>query len=97
MNCIKCKTSLPDASKFCLSCGSEQPKPEPVKPEVEDAVLTIDETAKMLKVSRWKFYEAIRTGNAPPHFTLGAHKRFLRSAVLKWAEEQSGISFSVPR
>ncbi len=90
MKCIKCKTELPEAAKFCHACGAEQPKPEPVlkEPAQLPPVMTVAELASALKVSRPQVYILIERDGLP-FTTLGSHKRFIWEDVLAWLKSRT--------
>ena len=58
--------------------------------EGEDALMTIDETAKFLKTSKGQIYQWVNSsqhglGNFP-YYKAGRLLRFSRNALLKWLE-----------
>lgn len=57
-------------------------------------VLTVDETAALLRVNRKTVYDAIKRGELPGVRRLGRSIRLSRSAVLAWLAEGDGC---VPR
>lgn len=89
--CTKCHTELNGKAKFCHECGKPAPKPK-AKPEAKikefPAIMTVDEAAAFLKISRWKLYDLLKK-NQLPCFPVGCHKRFLTSKLIEWAEKQS--------
>jgi excisionase family DNA binding protein len=53
-------------------------------------VMTIEEAARFLRISRTSLYELIRQGKVP-HVPIGRQKRILRDQLFRWLE-QSGKS-----
>ncbi len=51
--------------------------------EAFPAVLTVDEVASLLRVSRWRVYELVQSGSIP-HVRLGRTLRFSREALRQW-------------
>ncbi len=52
----------------------------------EPGVLTADEAAALLKISRSHFYKLVRTGRAPGPIRLGRAVRWLRQELDAWLE-----------
>ena len=55
----------------------------------KDAVLTIDELAQYLKLSKSTLYHLARRGDFPGQ-KVGRHWRFHRAAIDKWLGERAG-------
>jgi excisionase family DNA binding protein len=55
--------------------------------ETEPLVLTVEEAAKALRISRGAAYEAVRT-NELPHVRIGRTIRVPRAALLAFLNEQ---------
>lgn len=51
--------------------------------EVFPEVMTADEVASLLRVSRWHVYELAQSGSIP-HVRLGRTLRFSREALRQW-------------
>lgn len=47
-------------------------------------VLTTEEAAELLKISRSVMYKLLADGKGPPSFRVGRHRRFLREDLLAW-------------
>lgn len=56
--------------------------------EPQDEYLTVDETARVLKMSRSKLYRLIEEGEIGGWFMLGDRRMFCRTALLRWVEEE---------
>lgn len=85
MICKHCKTELPDGAKFCLGCGKPAPQPKQVQQVKQiPPILTVNEAAELLKISRWKIYDLLKN-NEIPFFTVGQRKRFVTNQLLEWA------------
>jgi excisionase family DNA binding protein len=52
-------------------------------------LLTVAELAKRTGISKWRWYELIPQGKAPPYLRVGKTFRFAEDAVVKWIAEQS--------
>lgn len=61
----------------------------------EDQVLTIDELATYLKVSKSTLYKLVQEGKVPGH-KVGRHWRFRRETIDRWMDS-SNDSPSKPR
>ena len=86
--CKSCKTKVSDATKFCPECGKPIPKPEPkleqnVKPM--PTIMTVQQVAEFLKVSKPTVYLLIREHNLP-WFPIGQCKRFITDEIIQWAK-----------
>ncbi len=98
LNCPACHTELNMNSKFCPECGKPVPKPEP-EPQISKAeepkyyppIMTIDQTADFLHISRCNVYTLINKEGLP-WFPLGRDKRFLADEVLQWAKGRQIIA-----
>ncbi len=55
-----------------------------------DAVLTIDEAARLLRVNRKTLYDAVKLGRVPGVIRLGRAIRIGRSALLSWVQGNGG-------
>lgn len=89
--CQHCLVELAEKAKLCPECGTPVPQPVVVvesKIEQLPTIMTAIEVSKFLKISSWKFYDAVKKGQAPPYFTVGTHKRFITEKVLDWAANQ---------
>ena len=53
------------------------------QPVVDDAVLDVEETARLLRVGRNTIYELVARGEIP-HRRLGKQIRFSRAALMSW-------------
>lgn len=88
MKCAHCQNELPkENSKFCPECGKVVPKPKPepkVKVKELPCIMTLNEAALFLKISRSTIYGLVRE-NKIPCFPVGGHKRFLTSKLIEWA------------
>jgi len=74
-----------------------QPLPGGVRPGV-DPLLTADEVAELLKVTKAWVYAETRAKRIP-HVPLGRYVRYRRSAVLEWVlalERQASVRVRVP-
>lgn len=71
------------------SAAGEARAEDPAKPASEneavepDAVLDVEEVARLLRVGRNTIYDLVGR-NAIPHRRLGKHIRFRRAAVVAW-------------
>jgi excisionase family DNA binding protein len=86
--CKECRAELNNKIKFCPECGKSVPKPKPVtEPKVKELpwIMTLNEAAAFLKISRSKIYSLVRE-NKIPYFPVGSHKRFLTRKLIEWAE-----------
>lgn len=88
--CIKCKTELPESAKFCFSCGSEAPKPEPKQQESDPLrgyppVLEAKEVAEILHVGINRLYEHFRRGNIPAR-KLGRKWKVSTKQFFEWLD-----------
>lgn len=54
--------------------------------EKPNQVLTIDELASYLKISKSTLYKVVREGNIPSQ-KVGRHWRFRKEAIDRWLEE----------
>ena len=66
------------------------PNAEPV-PDAPDSMLSVEQVAKLLGVSRWTIYGLLRRKSDIPRVQIGKEWRFRKSSVLRWVEahEQS--------
>lgn len=55
----------------------------------EDQVLTIEELAAYLKVSKSTLYKLVQSGAVPGH-KVGRHWRFRRETIDRWLDSSSG-------
>ncbi len=62
----------------------------------DDPLLTADEVADLLSVSKAWVYEQSRQ-NRIPTVTLGRYRRYRRSSVLQWVAELEGGPLASPR
>jgi excisionase family DNA binding protein len=53
---------------------------------VQDDFLSVQECAKLLKMSTRFVYDKLRTGEGPPHKRFGNRYRIYRAHFLKWAK-----------
>lgn len=92
INCLNCRTELSTKSKFCPECGKPVPKPKLPETKLKECppIMTVNEAAAFLKISRWKLYDLVKK-NQLPCFPVGCHKRFLTSKLIEWAEKQTSI------
>lgn len=67
--------------------GRRQPKGSPTITETAPAVLTVQEAARLLRISRGAAYEAIRTG-AIPSVRIGRTLRVPRQALNQMLAER---------
>ena len=90
--CLECHTELSTKAKFCFECGMPAPKPKPLETKVRDfpAIMTVNEAAEFLKISRWKLYDLVKKKELP-YFPVGSHKRFLTNKLVEWAESRQVI------
>ena len=91
MKCEKCKTILAENIKFCPECGTPAPKPIAI-PKVQEKkelppILTMDQAAEFLGISRCQLYIVIRTQGVP-WFPVGSSKRFLAEELINWAKSK---------
>ncbi len=56
-----------------------------VVPSLSDAYLTVNEVAEVLKISRWKVYELLRTGELDS-FLVGRCRRVPASALAEMVQ-----------
>lgn len=93
MNCKYCNASISQNVKFCPECGKASPMPDP-KPEIQvqivPPIMTIQELAKFLRISKPTVYQLIREGM--PWFPICGHKRFLTDEILLWAKSRQNTS-----
>jgi excisionase family DNA binding protein len=88
MNCKYCNADIPENVKFCPECGKASPMPDPEpEPQVQfiPPIMTIEEVAKFLKVSKPTVYNLIRKGM--PWFPVGGHRRFITDEIVEWAKQ----------
>lgn len=52
-------------------------------------LLTVNECAAKLRVSRWTLYGLVAQKKAPPHIRVGRVLRFDAGGLQRWIEEQS--------
>jgi excisionase family DNA binding protein len=57
----------------------------PVLPTLRSDVMTADEAARLLRVSRWTLYAAINRGEIP-HRRVGRRILFSRRALMLWLD-----------
>jgi len=57
----------------------------PRQPDAPDPVMTIDELADYLKISKSTLYHLVRRGEVPGT-KIGRHWRFKREAIERWLE-----------
>ncbi len=77
-----------------MSSTTEAPNPEAIKTETEitnetateptPEVLTAEQVAKLLHISRKSVYASFRKGEIPGGRRIGAALRFSRTRVLQW-------------
>jgi|CXWL01.1.fsa_nt_gi excisionase family DNA binding protein len=80
-----------------MSSTTQAPTPETIKTETQtentanaeqlSEVLTADEVASLLRVSRKSVYTFFRKGEIPGGRRIGAALRFSRTRVLQWLAE----------
>ena len=91
MKCKKCSHILSKNTKFCPECGTPvpQPQPEPKSQEIKvfPPILTVEQAAKFLSISRCQLYVLIRNEGLP-WFTVGAHKRFITDELIAWSKKR---------
>ena len=56
--------------------------------EKPNDVLTIDELAAYLRISKSTLYKLVREGKKIPSQKIGKHWRFRKGAIDKWLEEK---------
>ncbi|MEU3624088.1 hypothetical protein BS329_32915 [Amycolatopsis coloradensis] len=56
-----------------------------------DPLLTLDEVAQALKVSKNTIYQWRKTGRGPVGIRVGKYVRYRPEAVSAWLDEQAGI------
>ncbi|MCC7537548.1 MAG: helix-turn-helix domain-containing protein [Deltaproteobacteria bacterium] len=66
------------------------PSDEPTSGATEQAVLTADEVAALLRLERKTVYAAVQRGEIPGARRIGRAIRFSRSAVLEWLRTGQG-------
>lgn len=90
--CKECETELSEKAKFCSECGKPAPKQKLPETKLKEfpPIMTVNEAAAFLKISRWKLYDLLKK-NQLPCFPVGCHKRFLTSKLIEWAEKQTNI------
>lgn len=49
--------------------------------------LTVDQVADVMGLERWRVYELVKQGKAPPHFRVGAIYRFPLNQFRAWMAE----------
>jgi excisionase family DNA binding protein len=74
--------------------GAHTQSPEPAHTEAppihgppDDAVLTVDELAALLRVNRKTIYDAFQRGELPGGRRIGRTIRFARAVILAWLNE----------
>jgi excisionase family DNA binding protein len=89
MKCAKCETNLANGAKFCAECGTPAPKPEPKPPEQKQypPIMTVNQTAELLRVSRCQIYVLIKNDDLP-WFPVGTRKRFITDEVIAWSKSR---------
>lgn len=96
MKCLKCETNLAENIKFCPECGTPAPKPVPIPVAQEKKefppIMTLDQAAEFLKVSRCLVYKLIKFEGLP-WFPLGpgSRKRFLTDELLAWSRSRQAV------
>jgi excisionase family DNA binding protein len=55
-------------------------------------LLRIKEVAQITGLERWRLYQMIQEGTAPPVIRIGRTFRISESALVKWIEEQQRTS-----
>lgn len=92
MNC-KCGTDFQIGAEYCYKCGRKLPEMLKIKKVQQvvikqvPAVLTIEQLAELLMVSRTTVYDLIRKEGLPC-FSVGTRKRFNTQAVLEWITQK---------
>ena len=57
--------------------------------EVANQMLTVEEVAKRLRISKWSVYQMVAAKKAPPALRVGRALRFDAAALERWIQEQS--------
>lgn len=99
MECKKCGTALTINSKFCTECGTPVPKQEEKKVQEKKEfppILTINQAAEFLSVSRCQIYKLIDFEGLP-WFPLGpgSRKRFLTDELILWSKNRQIVKQAV--
>lgn len=73
------------------STGTANANRIPPVPTTTSGILTVEETAGLLRVPKssvyeWTRYRGINRGTPLPHRRIGKYLRFLRSEVLAWLQ-----------
>lgn len=95
--CPRCETEGTPGSRYCQYCGTKLKfqrfnlRESEKQPNIKQfpPVLTVKETAELLRISRSTVYELIKQGEIP-FFQIGNKKRFRTEQVLNWAAEREG-------
>jgi excisionase family DNA binding protein len=51
--------------------------------------LTVEQLADAMGIEKWRVYELVKKGNAPPSFKVGKTYRFPIAGVRKWFADQT--------
>ena len=66
--------------------------PVPLDPSILPLVLTVEEVARLLRISRNAAYSAVRDGAIPGVVRIGRTVRVSKDAVLEWLDTGKGRS-----